>query len=269
MVISQSAFLDLSKIVYEYSGNHFEENKKYFFEKQVFSRMKEIGVNTAQEYLSLLIKNPKGEELKKFVEELTTNETYFFREKKQLDCFVQEILHTIKELKSPTVPINIWSAASSSGEEPYSLAILINEKFPNLNYKILGTDINRRVLSMGEKGVYSKRSLKDVPEHIISKYFENKNNEFFLKESIKRHVKFQQLNLIDNFAMSSIKYHDVIFCRNVLIYFDEKHRKKIIESFYRSLNKGGYLFLGHSESLGRDLQNFKLLNQRNNITYQK
>jgi len=165
----------------------------------------------------------------------------------------------------------IWSAACSSGEEPYSIAILLNEEgiYGKYNIEIYGTDINTEVISIAEKGVYKSVSFRGVPPSIIDKYFTKSGLDFSLKADIKSKVKFFQANLMESFAASKIGVVDFIFCRNVLIYFDVDAKKKVVDMFYKSLNVGGHLYLGHSETLSKIDDRFKMLNFGTGIAYIK
>lgn len=170
--------------------------------------------------------------------------------------------------------LKIWSAGCSTGEEPYTIAIILKERleyFDDWDIEILGSDISERVLKFAQEAVYMPRSLKDVPEYIRLKYFEYNPSQkvYKLKDKIKRLVTFRYLNLYDEHKMRLMRNYDVIFCRNVLIYFDEESRRKVVEYFYDALNPGGYIFLGHSESILRITKAFEIVYFENNIAFRK
>ncbi len=266
MVISHFDFKRFSDLMFAVSGIKFSDTKKYIVEKRVLSLMKEEGINDIDAFYALLAENRSSELSQRFIESLTTNETYFFREQNQLRCFVQDVLPRLIEKKGG---FSLWSAGCSSGEEAYTLSIFIREAFPRTGFKILASDINRQVLDAAKAGVYSKRSLKNLPASLVEKYFTSSANGYMIKESLRKNISFRQLNLVNSFDMGKIRGQDVIFCRNVLIYFDEEHRNRILNYFYNALNTGGYLFLGHSETLGKKTMQFTPVKVGNNTFYQK
>ncbi len=269
-------FIKLKELIYKRTGIKFEERKIYFVKRRVIERMKELGLSSGKEfYRYLRLKDRKGHEFQKLVNLLTTNETYFFREFYQLEIFGEVLLPEFEERKKKEKDFNlrIWSAGCSSGEEPYTLSIIVMEILDNYkswNIEIIATDIDERVLEKAQRGVYGKRSVKDVPPAYLEKYFIQKDDEnFLIKDSVRKNVKFKKLNLIDSYGMSNYRYFDFIFCRNVLIYFDDESRKKVVSHFYNALNPGGFIFLGHSESLSRITTAFKMKKVRDIITYYK
>lgn len=206
------------------------------------------------------------------INSLTTNETYFFREFEQLKSFAEHCLPGVLDRKTRNRDINIWSAGCSTGEEAYTLSIILLEMLDNYNkwnINIYATDINTEVLKKAERGVYSERSVKYVPREYFAKYFTGKTEEWKVAPDVKRNVKFENVNLINNGAAKFYKNIDFIFCRNVLIYFDDNSRKRVVNSFYESLNIGGYIFLGHSESMSRISTAFTPKRRGGWIVYEK
>ncbi|HID20870.1 MAG TPA: protein-glutamate O-methyltransferase CheR, partial [Planctomycetaceae bacterium] len=184
------------------------------------------------------------------------NETYFFREYPQLEAFANEALPRVAESKRRRgdYDLNLWCAACSTGEEAYTLAIIIHaclDDIPRWNVRILATDIDRQALAAAREGAYGDRSVKNVPDVYYRKYFRRQNGRHCVCESIKRMVTLRQMNLLDKDTMRRQRGYDFIFCRNVLIYFDDRSRKRVLASFYDALVPGGFVFLGHSESVGR------------------
>lgn len=275
MEINVEEYDQLTRLVQEKSGLFFERNKLYFVEKRLASRMEITNCETVKDYLRLLKYDLKGTELNAFIEELTTNETYFYRELPQLMSFIEGALPLMMKKKesSGVKAIKIWSAACSTGCEPYTLAILLKEHIPNISQwhvQIMGSDISNAVLNTCRKAVYYERYLKDVPPLIRQKYFQKtEKDEWMLSQEIKQMVQFSYLNLMDKTKMRMMSGFDFIFCRNVLIYFSEQSSKQVVSMFYDSLNKGGFIFLGHSESVARLSAAFQVVKINNSLVYQK
>lgn len=235
-------------MIYNYCGLHYKDRLTSLKEK-ISKRLLELGL-TSEGYCMYIQTTPMEWEV--LVELLTINETYFYREENQLN----ECCHTILPLLKTKIrnrPLRIWSAACSTGEEPYTLAMLIQEtgKFLPGTVEIVGTDINQKVIRKAEKGWYHQSSFafRRIPDHLLNKYFTIENGGYQIKPSIQRMVRFQHLNLLNENKCAQIGEVDVIFCRNVLIYFDQKTIKRVIQNLHRSLAPGGYLFLGHAESI--------------------
>ncbi len=268
-------YIKLRDFIYKHTGLHFEEKKIYFVKKRLSTRMKLLGIDSPKEYLwRLKYGDPQGRELQELINLLTTNETYFFREFDQLAVFAENCLQEVCEAKEEqgVKKLRIWSAGCSTGEEPYTLSIILLEmvdRYHAWDIEILATDIDTKVLEQAKKGVYSKRSVKDVPEEYLKKYFLKDGDTYKVKFSVKKPVKFRHLNLMDEKKMRLITGIDFIFCRNVLIYFDENSRRAVVSNFYESLNNGGYIFLGHSESMSRISSAFTLRRKNGLIVYQK
>lgn len=275
MDLSLEDYIKFRNYLYEKTGLFFEEQKLYFVKKRLTSRAEKNGIDSISDYIKFLkyIDNDK-KEMQILINDLTTNETYFFREFEQLSVFGEVILQESieKKLKHGQKKIKIWSAACSSGEEPYTLAIILLEMMENIKewkIEIIGSDINSFVLAMASKGVYSDRSIREVPPEYLSKYFILSSDGYILKPKVKEMVQFENINFIDALTMRHMRDVDFIFCRNALIYFDEESRKKVVGYFYDSLKDGGYIFLGHSESMSRISSAFELKRKREFIVYQK
>lgn len=262
-------------LIADTTGIYYEEKKYYFLEKRILRRMHETDNFSAKEYFRLLKLEKNSGELQKLIHEITTNETYFYRSIPQLDSFVEEALPMVlqKKRKNNDFTLNIWSAASSSGEEAYTIAILLREfihDFHKWNIHISGTDIDLSVLEKAKKGIYQPRSIKDVPSNILNRYFEvTKNGTYRIVTKIKSLVTFEHLNLMDRISMRTKRNQDFVFCRNVLIYFKDESKRQVVSSIYDSLNTGGFIFLGHSESVGKLSAVFKVVQFKKSISYQK
>lgn len=273
--MSDSIFADLREIIYKLCGIYYTESKKYLLEGRIAKRLIANKMNSYEEYIRFLNSPSSRTELESLFEVITINETYFFRAPQQFEAFeniiVPEILKARAGLPSPI--FRIWSAASSSGEEAYTTAIIILERlkpmFPNVQFQVMGSDINTTVLDSARKGIYKEYAVRNIPPHLLKKYFTQNGTNYLLSDSVKRLVKFTSINLYDSMAVRSIVGCDVIFCANVLIYFDTPSKQQVVSNLYNSLNKNGYLFIGYSESLHGVSKAFKLVHLPKAMAYQK
>lgn len=266
-------FIKLRDYIYRKVGIYFDEKKLYYVEKRVKARMRAVGVDSFRAYFAWMRFDTSGRELQELLNALTVNETYFFREYQQLRCFAEEVIPEILENKTDQNPkrIRIWSAGCSTGEEAYTLAIIMMEMTGGMpvTWEIHATDLNTDVLLQAKKGLYGRRAVKDVPEVYLTRYFRRVGEQFEIRSELRRQIYFYQLNLMDRENMRKMTDFDVIFCRNVLIYFDDVSRREVALYFYDALRKGGYIFLGHSESMSRITPIFRLRKFKNAIIYQK
>jgi chemotaxis protein methyltransferase CheR len=270
--LSEDVFRLIRDIVRDYCGLYFDDSSRYLVEKRLSRRVKSHHLNDFRDYYRFIRydKNTE-EELSAIMDILTVNETYFFREQNQLKAFSQEILEELKVINKDRKSLRIWSAGCSTGEEPYTITMLIKEKgnFSDWDIEINGSDINQRVLQAARKGVYRKNSFRATEPYYLQKYFREEQDAFRINDSIKKHVNFSYLNLLDSYKTRFLGKMDVIFCRNVLIYFDNASRKRVIENFYDRLADGGYLLLGHAESLINISTAFHLKHLKHDMVYQK
>ena len=275
-MMTKEEFITLRDFVYEKSGIFFAENKAYLLESRLTNRLGELGLSSFEDYYYCLKygSDKAKNEITNLFDVVTTNETSFFRNPPQLDAF--KILIQKNYLNgnaSIAAPIRIWSAACSTGEEAYTLAIIMEELLQttkqNIPYMIYATDISQKVLESAKRAVFSQYSIRNTDESFKNKYFTEENNMFKLKENVKKNVKIDFMNLVDENTYRSYKQMDIIFCRNVLIYFDEKMKKKVIENLYESLKTKGFLTIGHAESLHNISRAFKPLVFPGTIAYQK
>jgi chemotaxis protein methyltransferase CheR len=253
------------------TGMYFREEKLYFLESRIEARCKETNCRTVHDYYRMLKYSSSALEFDTFIESLTINETYFFRDAKQLNALAHEALPQIVERKkqSGSMRLNILSAGCSTGEEPYTLAIILSEFYPQMFVNIFATDINNKVLNIAKRGIYSGRSLKDMPAEYLDKYFDVDDDGFKVKELLRRIVNFQNINLIDKQKMLSFTNMDIILCRNVLIYFEQGTAAQIVNYLYDDLNKGGFIFLGLAESMHLLSGAFSLVKFSEMYGYQK
>lgn len=274
MYISTEDFNDLTSFIYKKSGIKFEDKKKYFINKRVGKRVFEMELDSVRDYLRFLKFKDEGEEFQELMNLLTVNETYFFREFNTLEAFAEYCLQEVTDRKigQGDKTLRIWSAGCSTGEEPYTLAIIIREMLDDVdewNVEIVASDLDENVLEKAMEASYDNRSIKDVPDAYYRKYFDMLRGRHVPVQSIRDMVTFEHLNLMDRMEMRKKRNFDFVFCRNVLIYFDEISRKQVMDHFYISLNPGGYIFLGHSESVGRITTAFKVKRFGSNVVYYK
>lgn len=271
--LEKEEFDKVREFFYRKTGIYFEDSKRYFVDKRIFERVAESGAANFKDYFSLLRFGNNSNELQELVNIMTVNETYFFREEYQFKCLVESILPEIVRNKKSNSPIRIWSVPSSSGEEPYSIAMYLLEHWPDIHrydVQIVASDIDTSILNMAKKGLYSSRSVQNLPRKLLEKYFTKKvNNEFQLHNDIVSAVEFTKCNLIDPVSTMGMEKFDVVFCRNLLIYFDDTSRRTAADVFYNIMNPQGFICLGHSESMSRISSLFKIRKFHDAIVYQK
>ncbi len=273
--LSVEQFQSLSQQIYQKLGLHFDEKKIYFLKTRVAKRMAALGIDDTREYVFMLnYADPKGLEMQALANLVTTNETYMFREYDQLQAFANHCLPEVLSAKQARGDrsLRIWSAGCSSGEEPYTLAMIVQDVFPQAqswNCEIVATDIDENMLGRVAAARYGARSVGDVPEEYRQKYLIEDSDEWVVRRRTAALVQPRHLNLHDRMAMRSMRGFDFVFCRNVLIYFDDASRKAVVDHFYSALNPGGNVFLGHSESIGRVTTAFKLKRFETHLVYVK
>ncbi len=271
--ISEEEFRLLRELIRDHSGIYFSDDSKSLLERRLNGRLKSHNMRSFRDYYRFLLYDHKrDEEISAIMDILTVNETYFFREQNQLRAFKEEILPELKEKNLKNKRLRILSAGCSTGEEPYTIGILILESklFKDWDIEIIGSDINRRVLSVARRGIYGENSFRGTERYYIHKYFEpQEEGTYKIKDKVKRLVNFSYLNLLDTTKMGFLGKMDTIFCRNVLIYFDLDSRKKVVSGFFNILKKGGYLLLGHAESLINISTDFELKHLKHDLVYQK
>jgi len=259
-------FEHLRDFIYEKSGIFFETNKKYLLENKLSKRIQELGLRDYEDYLKFL--QYHKDELYYLFDTITINETYFFRHPQQIEVFSSIIVNELLRYKPI---INVWSAACSSAEEPYSLVIALMEKYgANIPARILASDISQEILEKAKQGVYNSYSVRELSDALKHKYFDIEKDTYKIKDFIKNKVVFRRINLIDDKDLNSVGKMDVIFLRNVLIYFNHESRQKVINKIYDDiLNNNGYLFLGATESISRLNTKFKLVHFKQALAYKK
>ena len=267
--LSDSTFRELSGIIEEQTGIHIPETKKYLVENRLIRVLEENNLKGYDEYLYLLKYSPNGRAYERLYDAITTNETYFFREPFQFDVFLDHVVPKTIESRGGDRSMRVWCAACSSGEEPYTLSMVMSEKRPDVRMDIMGSDISNKVLSVAERGVYSSYSVRNVPENYLKKYFKDQNRDYVLDPSVKKTVRFRNQNLLsDRLGMDFVGL-DVVFCRNVLIYFDTKVKQQVVSMLYDSLRPGGILIIGSSESLHNVTRAFRPVTTNKVVFYEK
>jgi len=266
-------FQKFAEFFYRKTGIHFDEGKRYFVDKRLVERIEASGAESFRSYFTALRFEANGAEMQQLINIMTVNETYFFRETYQFDCLVNDMLDEVTRHKKPGTRLRIWSIPSSTGEEPYSIAIYLLERWPQIDrydVEILSSDIDTEVLRLAERGVYSARSVGQLPEAYLRKYFTaSSGGEWRISRDLVDAVQFSHVNLADPADTRRFRDIDVIFCRNLLIYFDDLSRRVAAEALFDTLSPGGFLCLGHSESMSRMSSLYTVRRFNDAMVYQK
>ena len=265
-------FRRLCEFLYRRTGMVFTETKRYYVERRLVDRMIATDSSSFDNYFARLRADLRGE-IEQFVNAFTVNETYFYREEHQLACLTSNLLPARLARRRRGDPIRIWSVPCSSGEEPYSIAIWLLENWPPVDQydvEIVGSDIDTSALALARAGTYGKRALNRLPPQVVAKYFEHDGADTWrIVDELRQSVRFTVANIV---APAETKAHgqfDVIFCRNVLIYFDDASRRLAAENLFDNLYPGGFICLGHTESMSRISPLFEVARFDSAIVYQK
>ncbi len=276
MELTSHQFGRFRDLIYAKLGIHFEDRKVYFLKRRLEDRMAANAMVKFDEYVFLLAHcDPDGMEMQALANLITTNETYMFREYEQLEGFANLCLPEIVAAKRVRgdYTLRIWSAGCSSGEEPYTLAIIVREVLLDADrwrIEIVATDVDEGMLALSAEARYGERSIKNVPEDYRPRHLIRiSREEYTIKPDTKALVTVRHLNLHDQAAMGQMRGFDFVFCRNVLIYFDDASRRGVVDNFYQSMNPNGFIFLGHSESVGRITPAFKMRRLEKQLVYCK
>lgn len=267
-------FEKLRKVVYERSGIYFQDSKKYVLESRLSRRLEELDFEDFDQYIMFLTAGPyQTDEFQEMFNRITINETSFFRNEPQLDVFEHEVLPKLIEARSASKTLRIWSAACSSGEEPYTLAIQIHRslgvRLSDWRIEILGTDISEKVLMTAQTGKYPHYSIRSVNQMVLNRYFKQDGSMYQLDPTVQSMVSFEKLNLKDRLAAKRFGKWDVIFCRNVMIYFDDDMKNHCAKLFHEQLQDDGNLLIGHSETLRNLDASFEALPFPQGFAYKK
>ena len=272
ITISEEDFSKFKEFFYRKTGIQFDDSKRYFVDKRLIERIEATGTGSFRSYFVMLRFETSGEELQKLVNLMTINETYFFREEYQFKCLVSSILPEIIRKKTDNSPIRIWSIPSSSGEEAYSIAIYLLEHWTEIEHwdvEIISSDIDTEIIAQARKGFYSSRSVQNLPDKFLRKYFTYKNGGYQICRDLQQAIEFTRVNIMEPLEVRSYRNMDVIFCRNLLIYFDDVSRRYAAEMFFDAMKAGGFMCLGHSESMSRISSLFRVRKFPEAIVYQK
>jgi chemotaxis protein methyltransferase CheR len=269
--LRQEDFQLLRQFVNDQSGIMLSTDAIATVERKLVERVTALGLTGFKEYYLYLRNHPQRKsEIERAIDLVTTNETYFFRELTQLRAFENEVLVQLRESARTRRRLAIWSAGCSTGEEVYTLAMLLSRStlFTGWDVRVIGNDISRRVLQVARRGVYRESSFRAMPEEYESCFTMTPEGRS-VRPEIRNLCHFGHFNLLDDARVAMIGRVDAIFCRNVLIYFDQASRRRVIQGFYDRLEPQGYLMLGHSESLLNTSTAFELAHLRGDLAYRK
>lgn len=273
ITISDEDFHKFREFFYRKTGILFEASKRYFVDKRLIERIQSSGYVNFRSYFTFMRFQASGEELQALTNIMTVNETYFFREEYQFKCLVDSMLPEIVKSKRPGSTIRIWSIPSSSGEEPYSIALYLTEYWPDIEHwdvELISSDIDTNILKKAREGRYSARSVQHLPTKLLQRYFRHlAGGDYQISDDFRQAVEFTRVNLNEPADTRPYRGFDVIFCRNLLIYFDDLSRRQAGDVFFDALNPGGFICLGHSESMSRITSVFKVRKFPEAIVYQK
>ena len=270
-MLTDEEFRLFRNLIYDESGIYLKESRKDFLEHRLEKRLHATGMSSPYWYYKLVTEQKKTE-LLILLDVLTVNETSFFRNGPQIELFKNKLLPVLLRSKArdPQKRLRIWSAGCSTGEEPYTIAMVVREALPDIRQwevKIFASDLSMTVLQAASKGEYvADKVHATVDDHYLSRYFEEIGGRLRVKDDVKKMVVFDYHNLKNENGLSGL---DVIFCRNVMIYFDEGAQARLVSKFYNSLDPGGYLFLGHAETLHGAGTKFEFVYDNKGTAYRK
>ena len=261
IAINMKEFRQLADYIKHNYGIHLKEEKQTLITGRLHNVLSELKLKSFTEYLEYIITDKTGMAAVTLLDKITTNHTFFMRETEHFYFFKDKVLPYLSNTQRDK-DLRIWSAGCSSGEEPYTLAMLLDEYFGEnkvlWDTKVLATDISNGILEIAKKGIYFNDKIASLPAHWRRNYFNKVNNEnSCLIDKIRNEVIYRRFNLMESFPFK--KRFNVIFCRNVMIYFDNKTKDNLVEKFYDALEPGGYLFIGHSETINRETSKFKYI----------
>lgn len=251
--LTEKDFRRISSIVYDHCGINLHEGKRELVRSRLAKRIRLLKLNSFAEYIDLVLNESNEVEFSNMIDSICTNLTSFFRERQHFDFLYERHLNTLIQSKQ-NKKVRIWSAGCSSGEEPYSIAVSLADKFegmPDWDCKVLATDVSNMILERAKNGIYDLQRIAPVEIKLRNRYMtmlkENGVKYYQMNSFIKKMIQFAYLNLMEEFPFKGPI--DVIFCRNVMIYFDKPTQERLVQKFWNVLGRGGILFTGHSESL--------------------
>lgn len=274
-IMSNAEYRMFCELLRSRCGLYFDDDMRFIVEKRLARRVAKLELGSFGAY-HYYLRNGQGgdDEFACVIDELTTNETYFFRERRQLDALVNEIIPEQllrKRQAGIRLPVNIWSAGCSSGEEPLSIVMLGLEANlrPGIDFRVFASDISGNMLQKCRVGLYREASFRETEPRLREKYFSEKDNLNKVSDSVRKEIDLMQINLIDRSKVQLLGAMDAIVCRNVIIYFDLDTKKQLMETFHDKLIPGGYLLLGHSESLINVTNTFELAQLSDDLVYRR
>lgn len=273
--VNNAEFARFCEFFYRRTGMLFTPAKRYFVDRRLSERMLATGSRSFAVYLARLRSDADGE-VENLINAFTINETYFYREEHQLRCMTSTLLPELLAHKAPGSTVRIWSMPCSTGEEPYSVAVWLLENWPDVDrydVEIVGSDIDTRALAAAEEGRYGERALMRLSPDIVARYFEREDTRlgatWRILADLRGSVRFTPCNLMDAAAMATQGRFDVVFCRNVLIYFDDASRRLAADNIFDALGPGGFVCLGHTESMSRISPLFRVCRYADAIVYRR
>ena len=273
-MFNEGNFSKLAEFIYRKSGIYLETSKHYDkINKFVIQRMNELDLDNFRKYFyKLRFEDKNGDEFQVLMNAVTVNETYFFREHEQFEVLINHVLPMLDKVRPPDEPIRILSAPCSTGEEPYSMVLYLLEEaelIERRDIEIVGIDIDSNVINKAQNGKFSERSVHAIPPLQVQSYFKKQGMSYQLIDDLVGAVDFKVLNIFDKRAVRELGKFDVIFSRNMLIYFDDASKKEVAMNFYDILKPEGFVFLGHAEYMSRIVSVFKAKKFENSLIYQK
>jgi chemotaxis protein methyltransferase CheR len=269
--LSDDEIRRVGELLYRWTGMIFGANKRYYIERRISARMARSGLPDVRAYLGFAAANAAEREA--LINAFTINETYFYREEHQFAALAREILPELIRTRRPGDLIRIWSMPCSTGEEAYSIAIWLLENWPLVdayNIEIVGSDVDTAALDLARAGHYAARALARLPDDVAERYFEpERGHRRKIIDDLRESVRFIPANIVDRSTLAGLGRFDVILCRNLLIYFDDDSRLQAASNLFESLNGGGFVCLGHSESMARITDRFTMARLEDAIVYRK
>ncbi len=271
-MIGEADYKKLADVLYRRTGISLDLKRYHILKPKIEKIMDKHGYKNFRSFFHDY-RFDKNKDLKQdLLNTVTINETYFYREKYQFESLVNDVLYKIDEIRPAGETIRILCSPSSTGEEPYTIALSLLEENRIVNKRdieLVGIDIDSNVIEKAKRGLFSKRSIQYVPPQVLNKYFEKVGTEYQIADFLREAVEFKVVNVMDRYAMQRLGKFDVIFSRNMLIYFDDESRKKVAMTFYGMLKPKGVVFLGHAESMSRIVSVFKTAKSGDSIYYIK
>ncbi len=270
--MTEEGFRLLRDLIHAHCGIWFREDLRFLLERRLTPRLAAHGLTSYLDYHRFLRFDPRGqEELDEATDLLTTNETYFYREPHQLRAFQRDILPALAKRRADERRLRVLSAGCSTGEEPYTIAILLKDSglFEGWDLEVVGADISRRCLTVARAAAYGDHAFRSAEGEAMRRWFHLRQGKWVLHDAVRRLVRFTAANLLDDCGLASVGRADVVFCRNVMIYFDLSARKQALRRLHDKLRPGGWLLLGHSESLLNVSADFELVHLTDDLVYRR